>query len=277
MVVLTIDDAKYHTLWQRLKARLAAWEVNWEDEIAKTAVTDKLQLRQRGTAFSDEEVFEALLLSILSNNTGWEKIRLLKSDLADRFYGFDVEAYAKCSEDEVSRIVDWFKSRRSASLTLAQDLRRLRLTAKTLAQFRDQNGGGTEGFFLQALSAANGNIVDLPLLLARRGEWKLPGFGVALCAEALRNLGFNLAKPDRHILRAVGSWSLVKFVKWPDRDGRKAPIASELELRQTMLAVQRLASVVGEETTFVDSTIWTACAKSGAWLENSELSAMDGT
>jgi len=69
----TIDDVKYRTLWQRLKARLAAWDVHWEDEIAKTAVTDKLELRQRGTASSDAEVFEALLLAILSNNTGGKR------------------------------------------------------------------------------------------------------------------------------------------------------------------------------------------------------------
>lgn len=44
-----------------------------------------------------------------------------------------------------------------------------------------------------------------------RNRYKLPSFGVALAAEAMKNLGFDVAKPDRHILRAAGLFGLVGF------------------------------------------------------------------
>lgn len=112
-------------------------------------------------------------------------------------------------------------------MTLRQDLKRLRCTADRLNQFRRESGQTADHYFQRALVEAKGSAVELPLILARSGDWKLPGFGVALSAAALRNLGYNLAKPDRHILRAVGGWSLVQFAKWPDMSGRRAPVANE--------------------------------------------------
>lgn len=41
-----------------------------------------------------------------------------------------------------------------------------------------------------------------------------------------------------------------------------------------MIAIGELAESVGEPTTLVDSTIWTACAWSGARLSNEELRVM---
>ena len=108
-------------------------------------------------------------------------------------------------------------------------------------------------------------------MLGTSTEWKLKGFGVPLAAEALRNIGYNLSKPDRHILRAVGSFKLVNFDRWVDKTGIKAPKPSISNLRKAMIAVDKLAKEINEETTFVDSVIWTACAKGGVRLTNEEL------
>lgn len=52
--------------------------------------------------------------------------------------------------------------------------------------------------------------------------------GIPLAAEFLKNLGYDVAKPDRHICRAVGEFGWVEFKSWPDRSGNKAPYPSDL-------------------------------------------------
>src|SRR5690606_25192158 len=145
---------------------------------------------------------------------------------------------------------------------LKQGLQRLRTCAEKLDAHR-RDRGSADSYFTRLEEQAN-TPERMAVELGGGGMWKLPGFGVALSAEALRNLGFDVSKPDRHILRAVGTWRLMSFARWPDRSGRNSPAASPQELYSTMLAVKDMARANDESATWVDSTIWTACARGGA-------------
>ena len=80
---------------------------------------------------------------------------------------------------------------------------------------------------------------------------------MALAAEALKNLGFDVAKPDRHVARAVASFGLVPFHNWPDRDGRTAPsFSSKSSYLAVMQAIQDLATAAGMSVVLVDIAIW---------------------
>jgi len=114
----------------------------------------------------------------------------------------------------------------------------------------------------------------LAMLLGNSREWKLPGFGIALAAEALRMLGLDLCKPDRHVLRAIGSWKLVDFAKWDEKGAFTAPQARPGELLATMLAVRALAEANRLGVSRANSVIWTAGAVSGARLTNAEFRAL---
>jgi len=78
----------------------------------------------------------------------------------------------------------------------------------------------------------------------------LPGFGIALAAEALRNLGFDLAKPDRHVCRAMGSWGLVRFERWNQKGPYTPPLTRPGELVAAMSAVRLLARINKVAVTF---------------------------
>jgi thermostable 8-oxoguanine DNA glycosylase len=105
---------------------------------------------------------------------------------------------------------------------------------------------------------------------------KLPGFGIALAAEFLKNVGYDVAKPDRHVNRALGSFGWVSFKRWSDRNGTQAPEANEDELIAVMQEVARCAQSVSQSACFVDNVIWVLCARSCLHASNEELMTIGG-
>ena len=57
-----------------------------------------------GRTWSDDEVFEALLLAVLSSNTDWSKIERVRAELSDLFSGFSLKSYAALSEAESATV-----------------------------------------------------------------------------------------------------------------------------------------------------------------------------
>lgn len=255
-------------IWARLQSRMAKWCTTWRDRVNETAVPPEvLRKRQNGRAISNEEVFEALVLAILSNQTDWRTIKKVRPELKQQFDCYDISKYAERTDEQIEALVSWFKEWRAGSQTRRKNLRRLRDTACQLSH----ETATLDAFFSQCIEQHDNNPHLAVFALGRDSAWKLPGFGPALSAEALRNLGYDIAKPDRHVLRAVGQWGLVDFERWADKSNRRAPHASDYELQLAMDAVRDFAGIIGEQVTFTDSVIRTACAKGGAWLTNEDL------
>lgn len=60
--------------------------------------------------------------------------------------------------------------------------------------------------FYQSLADKNDNLKTLVRELATAGKpYKLAQLGEALTAEYLKNVGYDIGKPDRHIRRILGS------------------------------------------------------------------------
>ena len=234
-----------------------------------------VEARAKGRTWSDDETFEALLMAVLSNSTDWSKIERLQADLADLFSGFSLKSYAELPACEIGdRILPWFLERKAGSVTLERDLVNLIGAARLLFE-HSRVQGTAESYFASLVEWLDGDPKQAALHLGRQGEYKLPAFGVALAAEALKNLGFDVAKPDRHVRRAVASFGLVPFKKWPDRNRRAAPsFSSGKSLLAVMGAVQDIATAAGTHVVAVDNAIWLLCAKSGLYLSNPELAEM---
>jgi hypothetical protein len=257
-------------LWQELTERLSLWRADWPDVIDGPALPAGLEALA-AVALSDREIFEAFAVALLSGNTRWDRIAAIRGDLRDPFAGFDPQRFASLSDLEiVEKIVPWFRKRKAGSPGLRGGLLRLRAAAARLSTYRPGDGSA-QAFLLDASRDTKGLPEDLAVALGTSKTWKLPGFGVALAAEALRNLGVDLCKPDRHILRAVGSWSLIHFARWDRRGAFTAPQAKPGELRETMFAVRLVAEANGLGVSYANSVIWTAGAVSGARLTNDEF------
>lgn len=74
--------------------------------------------------------------------------------------------------------------------------------------------------------------------------------GEALAAEYLRNVGYDLAKPDRHIRRILG------------RDYLGCSVNKNASIEESLDIVQSLTEYMGRETIAeVDYILWSYCAK----------------
>jgi hypothetical protein len=264
------SDSRLRSIWERLSARLAEWDPDWRTRAGIDAPRPVTRSADAGPPITNLEAFDALAVALVSGNTRWDRIKPIRDQLHEPFRGFDPATFAQLDDKTLVRdVLPWFRERRAGSAGLRAGLARLRDTARLLT------GGGrfenAEAMIRAGLAEARGSPEMLAMLLGNSKEWKLPGFGIALAAEALRLLGFDLCKPDRHVTRAVGAWSLVSFARWDRRGEFTAPQATPRELLATMLAVRSLAEANAIATTSASSVIWTAGAVSGARLTNQEL------
>ncbi len=262
-------------LWQNIETRLDSSLEGWRSRIDGFDQVAAVEARTDGREWSDDETFKGLLMAVLSNNTDWSKIERVQADLAELFSGFDLTWYAELSECEIGdRFLPWFLDRKASSVTLRRDLVSLIDTARLLNE-HSRVHGTAESYFTSLVRHLDGDPKQAAVCLGSRSEYKLPAFGVALAAEALKNLGFDVAKPDRHITRAVASFGLVPFRNWSDRSGRTAPsLSSRDSYLAIMGAVQEVATSAGMPVVMVDNTIWLLCAKSGLYLTNPELAEL---
>ena len=251
-------------LWNSIESRLDSSYPKWRERIEGMGQVEAIKKRISGATWSDEEVFEASLMSLLSSNTDWSKIEKIRPGLRDLFSGFSLETYATLQDAKIENdFIPWFKNRKASSRERKKNLLYLRSTALKLLE-HSRKHGSAEHYFTSLAHECGNDPKQMALQLGRiGGKYKLKGFGVPLAAEMLKNLGFDVAKPDIHVLRAVESLGLVSF--WTSAR------QSESELLQTMTAVEDIASAAGKYISFVDNAIWLLCAKSGSHLTNEEL------
>ena len=262
-------------LWQNIETRLDSSLGGWRSRVASFDQAAAVEARASGREWSDDETFKGLLLAVLSNNTDWSKIERIQADLAQLFSGFDLKSYAELRDGEIGdRFLPWFLERRAGSVTLERDLVNLIATARLLTE-HSRVHGAADSYFTSLVRRFDGDPKQAALCLGSPGKFKLPAFGVALAAEALKNLGFDIAKPDRHVKRAVASFGLVPVAKWPGRAGRTAPsFSSRTSQLAVMEAVQDIAEAAGKPIVMVDNAIWLLCARSGLYLTNPELAEL---
>ena len=262
-------------LWQNIVSRLDNSLPGWRSRVDAFDQVAAVAKRAAGREWSDDETFRGLLLAVLSSNTDWSKIERIQGDLAELFSGFSLKSYAELPARDVhDRILPWFLGRKAGSVALEKNLVNLIDTARLLSEHSSVYGNA-ESYFTSIVDRLDGDPKRAVLHLGSSGEHKLPAFGAALAAEALKNLGFDVAKPDRHVTRAVASFGLVPFRNWSGRSGRKAPsISSRANCLAVMEAMQEIATAARTPVVMVDNAIWLLCAKSGLYLTNPELAEL---
>jgi hypothetical protein len=244
----------------------------WRKRIEDLGQVEAVREHSAGRRWTNADVFKAHLAAVLSASTDWTKVEVLlrSPQMQPRFMGYDYCTFAATSDVEIEHIVLWLGEHGAGSQNRRRSLRELRESAGRLCRWINEHGSAESYFY--AIAAQHGGDAKLASQeIGASGRWKLPGLGVALSAELLRNLGFDIAKPDRHVNRAFGAFGLVRFCNWKTRAATRAPEATDREKLDVMTAAEQLAAVVREPVCFVDNAIWLHCAKSGLYLSNKEL------
>ncbi len=270
MVERTDPMSRWMRLWNRIERRLDLGLSCWRDRVNGFNQLSALDRRAQGGPWTNEEVFAAVVRAVLSNATDWAKVERILPELKEPFHGFDILWYSTLDGSDVKRdLVPWFCARRAGARTLGRDLGNLVLGIR---QLMARSRGSLDGYISALLMehACDPKQVALALGSSRSPE-KLSALGIPLAAEFLKNLGYDVAKPDRHVNRVMGCFHMVEFRRWADTAGTKSPQATERELYQVMCAVERFARLLGLRPTYVDNVLWLACAKSGLYLSNQEL------
>ena len=266
----------HHVLWSRIEACLDLRHARWRERVERFGQAQAVKDRFRGRVWSDDQVFEAILLAVLSSNTVWSKVERVQADLSELFDNFSLEAYASHSDTEIdNRFVPWFKGRKAGSVSLRGGLVNLANAARILLR-HSKCHGAADDYFTSLMDKCADDPKQAAVRLGGQGEYKLPSLGVALAAEALKNLGFDVAKPDRHMMRAMGSFGLVRFNRWIDAPGgRGSPESpSGTEMFEVMTVAERVAKAAERSVVFVDNAIWLLCAKGELYLTNTELAEL---
>ena len=271
-------------LWHSIECRLHTADPGWRDKIIHFGQVAAVEARGKGRRWTDAEVFEGLVRSVLSNSVDWEKVERVLPQLVERLHGFDPRWYASLSPAYVLEDLEpWFKGQKAGSTVLRRGLERMIQAARRLLAESERHGSMHDYF--NSLFEQEGHDPKRMVIALGSGSYtrphRLPGLGIPLAAEFLRNIGFDISKPDRHINRACGCFGLVQFSRWPDCAGTTPPMATEAELRAVMQAMEDGAQLVegsGLPVAFLDNAVWLLCAKSGAkkglYLSNQQLEDM---
>ena len=103
-------------LWSHIESRLNSSFPEWQEHIDSFGQVAAIEKRIDGKTWNDDEVFEGLLMAVLSSGIDWSKIEKIRHELKDVFCGFSLEEYAALSDTKIANcIVPWFKERKAGS------------------------------------------------------------------------------------------------------------------------------------------------------------------
>ena len=180
----------------------------WEN----TYIKRQIDRRQAGGEFSTSGHIQAMVYSMLSSGIAWDRVsahidgatkRLAPVD--EIFCQYDPERLLQCGP---AQLRDEVKKLHCASqYTMKQMEALIQTNIPKLIQF-EQEHGSVDAFY-QKYTSEDSTLKSLvKALSAENSDYKLAQMGEALVAEYLKNVGYDIAKPDRHIRRILGSTAL---------------------------------------------------------------------
>ena len=204
----------------------------WEN----TYICHQVQRRKSGETMELEtmDYIRAMTYAILSNSMDWRCV----ADDVDLQTGRLRNVDKALAAFEENRVRFRFKKRQIPAVEA--NIRSLKKAADLPAKYAKMSANGAD-FWPLVQAIANGKPED---------GYKLAQIGPALACEYLRNLGYDIPKPDRHLCRLLGSERLQFF---------NQPIP---ELEEVYNLVRRVAnsSKSNYGPAQADYILWSYCA-----------------
>jgi len=182
-----------------------------EDYIAELGQVAKVKERLGGGKVTNQGCMKGFALALFSSQTDWGRVQSSMMMLDENIFNIDAIDYAGYSEEEIDILMNRISGLGFTSRYFKRDLMNL----NKFCIYIRKNNFKPEGFDLFDKYAGlygNGSSAEKRGLIS--DIQKFGGMGVSLSAEFLRNIGFDMAKPDVHIMRLLstdklraGSWA----------------------------------------------------------------------
>ena len=209
--------------------------------------------RKSGGTFSIHDHIRAMVYSFLSSGVSWERMesgidlttgRILSID--EVFHQYDPEYLLQCRPEELR---DQVKHLGCASQYTLKQMTALVGTNIGKLQQLDEQYGGIDVYYHQFVEKDPSFKTLVKSLSSPKSKDKMAQMGVALVCEYLRNVGYDIPKPDRHVRRILGS----------ERLGcSEHKIVPEFDVFDI---IAELAEELGKPVAEVDYILWSYCAK----------------
>lgn len=220
----------------------------WEN----TYIKRQIDKRQTGGEFSIRDHIRAMVYSMLSSGIVWDRVSghideatKQLTPIDEIFCQYDPERLLQCAPEHLSNEIQ--KLHCASPYTAIQMQALIHTNIPKLIQLEKEHG--SIDAFYQKFIADDPTLKSLvKVLSAPHSDYKLAQMGEALVAEYLKNVGYNIAKPDRHIRRILGS----KILGCSTHE--VVPIFEAFDI------VAALAKELNRPAAEVDYILWSYCA-----------------
>lgn len=214
----------------------------------------QIDRRENGERFDLQDHIRAMVYSLLSSQTPWIRIETNKSDIDAIFCDYIPDQLAM--KDPIL-INEQLKEIKCGSLNRKSQMQALTGNIEKMVMLNNQ-AGGIDAFYDGLLTKTEDThpFEKLIRLLAFDKKYKLKQMGVPLVAEYLRNVGYDIPKPDRHIMRILGPEHL-------NEHNRTAPSSEGWEpddLFEAFRIIQDYSKTTGVRQAYIDYLLWSYCA-----------------
>ena len=221
----------------------------WEN----TYIKHQIDRRNSKDLFSIRDHIRGMVYAMLSSGIAWERVEdsidvsTGKIKVIDEaFHQYDPDVLLTCSPEELS---DRVKHLHCASQSTKKQMSGLIHTnIKKLKQI-EKVYGSIDTYYQEFIDKDCSYKTLIRTLSDSNSKDKMVEMGEALNAEYLRNVGYDMAKPDRHTRRILGSRILACS------DYETVPLFETLDIAKEI--ADKLKKPVAE----VDYILWSYCSK----------------
>lgn len=221
----------------------------WEN----TYIKRQIDRRRAGGEFSTRDHIRAMVYSMLSSGIVWDRVsahidKTTKqlTPIDEIFFQYDPERLLQCDPEGLTEEIK--KLHCASQYTRKQVEALIHTNIPKLLQLEQQHGS-VDTFYQKYVSDDSTLKTLVKALSAENSDCKQAQMGEALVAEYLKNVGYDIAKPDRHIRRILGSKALGCSTH------ETVPIFEAFDI------VAALAKEMNRPAAEVDYILWSYCAK----------------
>lgn len=220
----------------------------WEN----TYIKHQIDKRNNGGIFTINDHIRALVYSMLSSGIVWKRVEKgidIKTGrikpIDDIFHNYDVDYILQCNPDQLA---DEIKNLGCASQSTRKQMKALvSQNIYKLIKY-EKEYGSIDSYYRKFIEQDKTLKILVEQLADSKSENKFEEMAEALVAEYLKNVGYDIAKPDRHIRRILGS----KILGCSEYE--EVPVYEAFDI------VAEIAQEINKPVAEVDYILWSYCA-----------------